>query len=132
MIGEKSGFVRVLLSWNPDSLGTRFVSPFVSVRRRGGIWNRGAPRARTFPGRYSLEALMREKVPQDRTRWYVGWVERFRAFQKNRPLAGRGPEDAEAFLRGLSDRPGVQLWQGRQGGPPPGVFFRARLGAGRG
>jgi len=40
-----------------------------------------------------LEALTRENVPPDRTRWYVGWVERFRAFQNNRPLAGRGPED---------------------------------------
>ena len=76
-----------------------------------------------------LEALKREKVPQDRTRWYVGWVERFRAFQKNRPLAGRGPEDAEAFLRGLSDRPGVQLWQVRQAAHALRVFYRSVLGA---
>jgi hypothetical protein len=76
-----------------------------------------------------LEALGRENVPPDRIRWYVGWVERFRAFQNNRPLAGRGPEDAEAFLRDLTDRPGVQLWRVRQAAHALRVFYRSFHGA---
>ncbi|MCL5966866.1 MAG: site-specific integrase [Deltaproteobacteria bacterium] len=75
------------------------------------------------------DALRREGVPKERLRWYTGWVERFAHFHESQPLLGRAPEDADDFLRALSERPGVELWRVRQAADALRIFYRSILGA---
>ena len=75
------------------------------------------------------QALNKEGVPAERVRYYTGWVECFRRFQKNRTPEGLGPEEAQDFLRDLSERPRIQLWQVRQAAHALKVYFREVLGA---
>lgn len=82
-----------------------------------------------FPCAQYLHALKREGVPEERVRYYTGWVESFRRFQKSRPPEGLGPEEAQDFLRALSERPRIQLWQVRQAAHALKVFYRGVLGA---
>jgi hypothetical protein len=76
-----------------------------------------------------LHALTQEGIPEERIRYYIGWVESFRRFQKSRSPEGLGPEDAQDFLRALSERPRIQLWQVRQAVHALKVFYRGVLGA---
>jgi hypothetical protein len=76
-----------------------------------------------------LHALTQERIPEDRIRYYTGWVESFRRFQKSRSPEGLGPEEAQDFLRVLSERPRIQLWQVRQAAHALKVFYRGVLGA---
>ncbi len=57
-----------------------------------------------------LHALKQEGIPEERVRYYTGWVESFRRFQKSRSPEGLGPEEAQDFLRALSERPRIQLF----------------------
>ncbi|MBI5117899.1 integron integrase [Candidatus Poribacteria bacterium] len=74
------------------------------------------------------QALIEEGIPEEKFRWYAGWVTRFANHQRARPLLGRGPEDAEDFLRKLSERPEVELWRVRQAAHALSLFFRSVLG----
>lgn len=74
------------------------------------------------------DALREEGIPEDRLRWYTGWVTRFANNHRGRPLLGRGPEDADDFLRKLSERPEIELWRVRQAAHALSVFYRSVLG----
>jgi integron integrase len=74
------------------------------------------------------DALREESVPEEKLRWYTGWVTRFANHQRERPLLGRGPEDAEDFLRALSERPDIDLWMVRQAAHSLSIFYRSVLG----
>jgi integron integrase len=88
-----------------------------------------APAREEIPWPRYLEALGKEEIPQERFRYYVGWVERFQWSEAARPLRGRGPEDVERFLREFSERPGVELWRLRQAAKALRIFYRDVLGA---
>lgn len=76
-----------------------------------------------------LEALAREEIPEERVRYYVGWVEAFRRYQGGRSLRERGPEDAERFLGELAGRQGMELWRLRQAAKALRICYRDVLGA---
>lgn len=76
-----------------------------------------------------LHALKQEGIPEERVRYYTGWVESFLRFQKSRHPKGLGSEEAHDFLRALSERPRMQLWQVRQAAHALKVFYRGVLGA---
>jgi integron integrase len=75
-----------------------------------------------------LDALRREGVPEDRLRWYTGWVERFAGYYREQPLLGRRPEDADDFLQTLSERPEIEPWRVRQAAHALRVFYQSVLG----
>lgn len=87
------------------------------------------PATDDIPWASYAEALEEEAVPPARVRYYVGWVESFRRCDAGRPLRGRGPDDAERFLRELSERPGMELWRLRQAARALRIFYRHVLGA---
>jgi len=54
------------------------------------------------------------RVPPDRSIFYVKWAQAFVNFLPGTPLRNRSRQDIEAFLSDLSKRPGIEDWQVRQ------------------
>jgi hypothetical protein len=69
---------------------------------RGGFWE-------------AFRACAEEnRVPPDRSPFYVNWVKTFADFLPGKPLKDRTGKDIEAFLADLAKRRGIADWQVRQ------------------
>jgi hypothetical protein len=69
---------------------------------RGGFWE-------------AYQACAEEnRVPPDRSPFYVNWLKTFANFIPEKPLKERTGKDIEAFLADLAKRPGIADWQVRQ------------------
>ncbi len=58
--------------------------------------------------------LEENRVPPDRSRYYVGWAKEFVEFLPEKRLKARSAEDVRAFLDSLSRREGIADWKLRQ------------------
>lgn len=54
------------------------------------------------------------RVPPDRSQYYLRWVKDFVEFIPERRLKSRSGKDVEAFLAALGQREGIAQWQVRQ------------------
>ena len=54
------------------------------------------------------------RVPPDRSLFYVKWVQAFVDFLPGKRLRHRSRQNIEAFLADLGKRPGIEDWQERQ------------------
>ena len=54
------------------------------------------------------------RVPSDRSQFYLRWVKEFVEFIPEKRLKARSGKDIEAFLAALGERIGVAQWQVRQ------------------
>jgi len=54
------------------------------------------------------------RVPPDRSQYYLRWVKEFVEFIPEKRLKARSGKDIEAFLAALGQREGIAQWQVRQ------------------
>lgn len=67
------------------------------------------------------------RVPPDRSAFYVKWVQAFVDFLPEKRLRERSREDIEAFLAQLAKRPGIKDWQIRQAEHALKILYEAFL-----
>lgn len=80
----------------------------------------------------NIEAFQRAArlsgIPEEKLKWHVGWIRRFAAFLKEKPLHAAERHDAEAFIATLATSPKTEPWQLRQATDSVRLLLTAVLG----
>jgi len=67
-------------------------------------------------------------IPDEKLKWHVGWIRRFSAFLKEKPLHAAERHDAEAFIATLATSSKLEPWQIRQAIDAVKLLLTAVLG----